>query len=167
MNELRDNIDRQLVGLLLADGRASATELARKLGVGRSTVQERIARLERSGLIAGYSAILSHDPFGDAAQALVMVSIVQRRQKDILDRLRALPEVVNCLTIAGDYDLVLTVQTPRVEDIDAVLDEILGFEGIERCKSWIILGRHIQRGAAATGQAAAVTEGPSAGGKSA
>jgi DNA-binding Lrp family transcriptional regulator len=165
MNELRDNIDRQLVGLLLADGRASVAELARKLGVGRSTVQERIARLERSGLIAGYAAILSHDPFGDAAQALVMVSIVQRRQKDILDRLRALPEVVSCLTIAGDYDLVLTVQTPRVEDIDAVLDEILGFEGIERCKSWIILGRHIQRGAA--GQAAAVTEGPSAGGRSA
>ena len=89
-------------------------ELARKLGVGRSTVQERIARLERSGLIAGYAAILSHDPFGDAAQALVMVSIVQRRQKDILDRLRALPEVVSCLTIAGDYDLVLTVPAEQV-----------------------------------------------------
>lgn len=167
MNEVRDNIDRQLVGLLLADGRASVAELARKLGVGRTTVQERIARLERSGLISGYSAILSHDPFGEAAQALVMVSIVQRRQKDILDRLRSLPEVTSCLTIAGDYDLALTVQTPRVEDIDAVLDEILGFDGIERCKSWIILGRHIQRGAALPRQAAAVTDGSSAGGKSA
>ena len=75
MNEVRDDVDRQLIGLLLANGRASATELAKKLGIGRTTVHERIARLEKSGLISGYSAILSQDPFGETTQAMVMLSI--------------------------------------------------------------------------------------------
>ncbi|WP_127754494.1 Lrp/AsnC family transcriptional regulator [Devosia sp. 1566] len=148
MSEVRDHIDRQLIGLLLANGRESTTDLAKKLGVGRTTVHERIARLEKNGLIAGYSAILSQDPFNDSTLAMVMVSIVQKRQKDVLDNLKSLPEVVSCFTITGDYDLVVMVQAPRVEDIDAVLDEVLSFSGVERCRSWIILGKHFQRGAA-------------------
>lgn len=148
MNEVRDDIDRQLIGLLLANGRKSTTDLAKKLGVGRTTVHERIARLEKSGLISGYSAILSQDPFNEATLAMVMLSIVQKQQKTVLEDLKSLPEVVSCFTISGDYDLVVMVQAPRVEDIDAVLDEVLGFAGVERCRSWIILGKHFQRGAA-------------------
>lgn len=147
MTQVRDNIDRQLIGLLLANARESTTELARKLGVARTTIHERIARLEKSGLIAGYSAVLSQDPFGESTMALVMLSIVQKQQKDVLERLKALPEVVSCYTISGDYDLVVMVQAPRVEDVDAVLDELLGIPGVERCRSWIILGKQFQRGA--------------------
>ncbi len=146
MNEVRDNIDRQLIGLLLANGRESTTNLARMLGVGRTTVHERIARLEKSGLISGYSAVLSQDPFQESTQAMVMLSIIQKKQKDVLENLKSLPEVVSCFTISGDYDLVAMVRAPRVEDVDAVLDEILGFPGVERCRSWIILGKHFQRG---------------------
>lgn len=147
MNEVRDDVDRQLLGLLLANGRASTTDLARKLGIGRTTVHERIARLEKSGLISGYSAILSQDPFSETTQAMVMLSIVQKRQKDVLESLKSLPEVVSCFTVSGDYDLMVMVQAPRLEDIDAVLDEVLGVSGVERCRSWIILGKHFQRGA--------------------
>jgi|SRR5690606_17258395 len=146
MSAIRDDIDRKLVGLLLANARASTTELAKKLGIGRTTVHERIARMERSGLISGYSAILSQDPFQDSTMAMVMLGIVQKRQRDVLESLKALPEVVSCFTISGDYDLAIVVQAPRVEDIDAVLDEILGFSGVERCRSWIILGKQFQRG---------------------
>jgi DNA-binding Lrp family transcriptional regulator len=64
----------------------------------------------------------------------------------VLERLKALPEVVSCYTISGDYDLAVMVQAPRVEDVDAVLDELLGIAGVERCRSWIILGKQFQRG---------------------
>jgi DNA-binding Lrp family transcriptional regulator len=148
MNEVLDHVDRQLIGLLLANGRESTTDLAKKLGVGRTTVHERIARLEKSGLISGYSAVLSQDPFHETTLAMVMLSIIQKRQKDVLENLKSLPEIVSCFTVSGDYDLVVMVQAPRVEDIDAVLDELLGFSGVERCRSWIILGKHFQRGAA-------------------
>jgi len=148
MNEVRDEIDRQLIGLLLANGRESTTELAKKLGVGRSTVHERIARLEKSGLISGYSVVLSKNPFQEATLAMVMLAIVQKKQRDVLESLKSLPEVVSCFTISGEFDLMVMVQAPRVEDIDAVLDEILNFAGVERCKSWIVLGKHFQRGTA-------------------
>ena len=147
MSEVRDNIDRQLIGLLLANARESTTDLARKLGVGRTTVHERIARLEKSGLISGYSAVLSQDPFNESTLAVVMLSIVQKRQKEVLENLKSLPEVVSCFTVSGDYDLFVMVRAPRVEDVDAVLDEVLGFPGVERCRSWIVLGKHFQRGA--------------------
>lgn len=146
MMEARDNIDRQLIGLLLVNARQSVTELARKLGAGRTTVHERIARLEKSGLISGYSAILSTDPFQDYVQAFVTLSIVQKRQKDVLAHLQSLPEVVGCYTISGDFDLLAVVQAPHVEDIDAVLDEILGYTGVERCRSSMVLTRAFQRG---------------------
>ncbi len=146
MPEIRDALDRQLIGLLLANGRESATALARKLGVGRSTVHERIARLEKSGLISGYSAILSQDALGQTSQTLVMLSIVQKLQRDVLGRLKALPEVISCFTVSGDFDLMLMVEAPRLDDIDAVLDEILSIPGVERCRSWVILGRQFQRG---------------------
>ncbi|WP_309082912.1 Lrp/AsnC family transcriptional regulator [Chelativorans sp.] len=155
MNEIRDNIDRQLIGLLLANGRESTTALARKLGIGRTTVHERMARLEKSGVIAGYSAILSQDPFQEATFALVMLDIVQKRQREVLEGLKALPEVMSCFTISGDYDLAIVLQAPRVEDIDAVLDEILHIAGVESCRSWIVLGKHFQRGASALGTAVA------------
>ncbi len=146
MPEIRDALDRQLIGLLLANGRESATALARKLGVGRSTVHERIARLEKSGLISGYSAILSQDALGQTSQTLVMLSIVQKLQRDVLGRLKALPEVISCFTVSGDFDLMLMVEAPRLDDIDAVLDEILSIPGVERCRSWVILGKQFQRG---------------------
>ncbi|RDE08873.1 Lrp/AsnC family transcriptional regulator [Pelagibacterium lacus] len=148
MADGRDTIDRQLIGLLLVNARQSITELARQLGVGRTTVHERIARLEKSGLITGYSAILSEDPFDDYVQAFVTLSIVQKRQKDVLAHLQSLPEVISCYTISGDFDLLAVIQAPRLEDIDAVLDEILGYPGVERCRSSMVLTRAFQRGGA-------------------
>ncbi len=49
-------------------------------------------------------------------------------------------------TVSGDFDLMLMVEAPRLDDIDAVLDEILSIPGVERCRSWVILGKQFQRG---------------------
>jgi len=90
---LREDIDRRLVALLQANARASTSALARALGLARSTVHERIARLERIGAITGYAALLSRNPSEDNSQALVMLSVNQQKSRQVVDRLSALPEI--------------------------------------------------------------------------
>ena len=72
----RDNdaTDRRLLALLQMNARESVAMLSRKLGIARTTVQERITRMERNGTIAGYSVLLRRDPFNQYAEAVILLS---------------------------------------------------------------------------------------------
>ena len=142
---IRDDVDRQLIALLQTDARQSTMTLAKRLGLARSTVHERIRRLERDGVIRGYAVRLSRDPFAEYAQAIALLALAQRQQRVVVDRLAKLPEVKLCYTISGDCDLFLLLETPRLEDMDAVIDEIVGHPGVERCRSFIVLAKKIDR----------------------
>lgn len=141
-----DGTDRKLIALLQENARESVTELARKLKLGRTTVHERIAKLEKSGVILGYSTILSRNLGTPASRAIVMLSLVQRMQPAVMDRLRRLPEVLTCHTVSGDFDLALMVEAPQMDDLDAVLDEIINLPGVERCRSSIIMTTNFDKG---------------------
>jgi len=145
MDLYKDDIDRRLVALLQADARASTASLARRLGVARSTVHERISRLEKNGVITGYAAILSRNPSDENSQALVMLSVLQQKSRQVVDRLNAFPEIKLALAVSGEHDLFLRVEAPHLEDLDALLDEIAEIPGVERTKSWIVLARKFDR----------------------
>jgi DNA-binding Lrp family transcriptional regulator len=145
MSWYKDDIDRRLIALLQADARASTASLARRLGVARSTVHERIARLEKLGVITGYAAILSRNPSDENSQALVMLSVLQQQSRQVVDRLNAFPEIKLALAVSGEHDIFLTVEAPHLEDLDALLDEIAEIPGVERTKSWIVLARKFDR----------------------
>ena len=75
---IRDDIDRKLIGLLQADARQSTMALAKRLGLARSTVHERLSRLEREGIIRGYSVVLARNPFADYTEAVALLSLSTR-----------------------------------------------------------------------------------------
>src|SRR4051794_5478855 len=75
MTKVNDATDRRLLALLQANARESTATLARKLGIARTTVQERIARLQRNGTIAGYSVVLRRDPFENYAEIALLISV--------------------------------------------------------------------------------------------
>lgn len=145
MQLYKDDIDRRLVALLQANARASTSALARDLGLARSTVHERIARLEKVGAITGYAALVSRNPSDENSQALVMLSVNQQKSRQVVDRLHAFPEIKLALAVSGEHDLFLTVEAPQLEDLDALLDEIAEIPGVERTKSWIVLARKFDR----------------------
>lgn len=76
---LKDDLDRRLLALLQANARLPTAGLAKKLNVARTTVHERIARLERDGVIRGYTVVLDRDPGEEHTQALVLLEVEQRR----------------------------------------------------------------------------------------
>ena len=77
MATARDTLDKKLLALLQMNARMPTSELARKLGVARSTVHERIARLERTGVITGYTTVLSRPAQDNPVRALVMLAVEQ------------------------------------------------------------------------------------------
>ena len=144
-NWFKDDLDRKLVALLQVNARQSTTTLAKRLDVARSTVHERITRLEKTGVITGYSAVLSKNPSESNVQALVMLSVDQRKSKQVVARLNSYPAVKVCLAINGAYDYFLSVEGKRLEDLDELLDKIAEIPGIERSTSSIVLARKFDR----------------------
>ncbi len=140
-----DQTDQKLLQLLQANARESTSALARTLGVSRSTVQDRINRLERKKVIAAYT-IRYHEVFsGRALNAHVMIQVNPKLGQKIVDALSKIGAVMTVQTVSGIYDLVTTVSTATTQQMDAVLDEIGALPGVEKTTSSIVLTTKFQR----------------------
>ena len=99
-----DDLDRKLLAALAADSSLSTSTLARDLRMARSTVQARIEKLERSGIIAGYTIRLGDVPGHRRIRATVLLQIEPRATPSVLQRLKPMPEVESCQTTSGRVD---------------------------------------------------------------
>ena len=141
---MRDS-DARLVELLRANAREPTASLARKLGLARSTVQERIARLEREGTIRGYTVRLSDAADAGKLRAVVMIETDPKRADRVTAELRKMPEVRSLAAVAGSFDLIATVETETAARIDALLDRIGRTHGVARTVSSIVLSEKFSR----------------------
>lgn len=137
--------DRALIALLREDARASTAELARRLGVSRTTVQSRLERLERNGIIAGYSVKLSADHEKNLVRAHILVTALPKLAAAVEVVLKRIPEVRTLHSVSGNFDMIIVVEAPSVRDLDALIDRIGALEGVERTLSSIILSTRIDR----------------------
>jgi DNA-binding Lrp family transcriptional regulator len=142
-----DELDRRLLGVLRVNARLTTTELARRLGVARSTVQERLARLERSGVIAGYTVRLgpAADDGARAVTAHVSITLDPKAAASVVGALSRIEEVRTVHTVSGPFDLVAIVSAATPAAIDRVLDRIGNVPGVERTTSAILLTTRIDR----------------------
>ncbi|MEP3278653.1 MAG: Lrp/AsnC family transcriptional regulator [Stappiaceae bacterium] len=145
MNSQFDELDRKLLACLQTNARESTSNLARHLDVARSTVHERLSRLERNGTIAGYSVVLGPKAGERKAQALVLLSVQQQQSRKVVRELETYPEIKLCMTVGGQYDMFLTVETDHLEELDDLLDDIAEVPGVERSRSVIVLSRKFDR----------------------
>lgn len=136
--------DSQLVALLRANAREPTASLARKLGLARSTVQERIARLERDGVIKGYTVRLAEEG-ASTLRAVVMISTDPKQADRVAVELKKMPEVRSLAALSGSYDLVAMIETETPARIDALLDRIGRAPGVARTVSSIILSEKFSR----------------------
>lgn len=121
-----DSYDEAILRILAADGRIAATELARRIGLSKSPTQARLKRLEESGVIAGYRAMLDPIAMGLAHVAFVEVRLSDTREAALqaFNRaVRAIPEVEQCHMIASRFDYLLKVRTADIADYRRVLAE--------------------------------------------
>ncbi|HEY2069061.1 MAG TPA: Lrp/AsnC family transcriptional regulator [Rhizomicrobium sp.] len=141
---MRDT-DAKLIALLKANAREPTASLARKLGLARSTVQERIARLEQEKTIRGYTVRLSEDTEARRLTAIVMISADARQADRVAAELKRMTEVRSLSAVSGAYDMVAQVETDTPARMDAILDRIGRAQGVARTVSSIVLSEKFSR----------------------
>jgi len=140
-----DEIDARLIDALREDARAPAAALARALGLSRTTVQSRLERLERHGVIAGYTVRLSDAHERGQIHAYVMMTVSHKHAAAVTAAVRRLPAVRSLQSVSGPFDLIAKAVTPTVADMDALIDALGALDGVDRTTSSIVLSTKIDR----------------------
>jgi DNA-binding Lrp family transcriptional regulator len=137
--------DEDLLALLRLNAREPVASLARKLKLSRTTVQDRIRRLEEQGVIAGYAVKLASPVDRNGIRAYVTISVEARRLVEVGRALGKLAQIEALHSVAGKFDLVALARTPSAEDMDRMLDVVGLIPGVTRTESAIILSTKIDR----------------------
>jgi DNA-binding Lrp family transcriptional regulator len=142
----RTSTDQQrLLALLRRNARESTASLARKLGVARTTVQERIARLERDGVIAGYTIRVTDAFARQRITAHVLLNVNAKLSERVIRELESRPHVRAVYALSGAFDYEVVVDAASTQEIDGILDAIGRIEGIERTQTSIVLSVKFER----------------------
>ena len=141
-----DTLDRRLLALLQANARTSAADLARQLGVARTTVLARLARLERQSVVVGYTVRLGQDETDRGVEAYVGITTAPKAAALVTQRLAALPELRQLCSVSGSFDYLALLRAESTTRLDALLDEIGGIEGVTKTHTSVVLARRIDRG---------------------
>jgi Lrp/AsnC family transcriptional regulator, leucine-responsive regulatory protein len=145
-----DRYDRRILGLLQQDGRLTNLELAERIGLSPSPCLRRVRSLERAGIISCYRGLLDAHKLGLSLMALVYISMDRHTPERFANfdaKVRALPEVLECLLITGqqaDYQLKVVVRDmPAYEQL--LLHKITRIEGVTGVHSSFVLRRVVDK----------------------
>lgn len=120
-----DEKNLQILRLLQQNARLPLKTLAGKVGLARSSVRERIARMEAEGVILGYKAEVRPSSFReDGVRALLMIRLGRTPARETVSRMTALPNVRRCFSVSGDIDLVVEIEAGTMSALNATRDEI-------------------------------------------
>lgn len=145
MHSKIDQIDAQLIHLLQLNARESTANLARKLGLARTTVVARMARLEREGIVLGYNLRLGSQLEQAAVRAYCSISVLPRSTAGVIRALEKMIEVEEVSSVSGQFDYLAFLRCATHEQLDELLDRIGNLDGVKLTQTSIILNRKIDR----------------------
>jgi Lrp/AsnC family transcriptional regulator, leucine-responsive regulatory protein len=136
-----DETDRRLLAELQADGRL--TQVAR-VGLSRTAVQERIARLEQTGVIRGYTIRLGNPGAAPKLRAYLLVKGGPSHDRAV-KALEGMPEVKVADSVSGNIDLVLQLEAEHLEEINRVRDEVAKLPGVASTQTLLVMAPRFDR----------------------
>jgi DNA-binding Lrp family transcriptional regulator len=140
-----DDTDRALIAALRDNARSPAAVLARRLGLSRTTVQSRLERLERGGVITGYTVKLTEAHERGQILAYVMITVAPKQSAAVVQVVRGLAAVRLLQSVSGPFDLIALIAAPSVAEVDQVIDAIGMLEGVDRTTSSIVMSTKFNR----------------------
>ncbi len=152
--ESLDPIDTRLLLALSLDGRQSASNLAKELGLSRQAVTERIHELERRGVIRGYQAVVDPASLGLTVGAQIRFALdgaaSRDREKELVKRLKAHPMVRSVYRVSGEDCFVVHVVCRRIEDVNALLAEVQATRAVQSSRTSFVLETIVEKGSLGT-----------------
>lgn len=141
-----DDLDRQIVAALRANGRLSMRALASELHISRANAYARVDRLERAGVITGYSATINPQKYGYGLSAYVFLKIAQQSWKKVRNQVLSIPEVDHAALVSGEHDIMLLVRTRDAAALrDLVLTRLQGMPEVAATHTVLIFDELLPR----------------------
>jgi Lrp/AsnC family transcriptional regulator, leucine-responsive regulatory protein len=139
-----DAIDSEIVGILQHDGRASFSAIGRNVGLSTNAVAARVRRLETSGVIIGYRAVLAESTAVEGGiEAFVDVRLrPDQDADDFLERVNKDAVVGDAVHVTGPYDYLLHIQVRDTADLDRLLRRLKTTAGVAQTQTRIALRSH-------------------------
>ena len=141
-----DAIDRQIIALLVEDGRRTYDDVARHVALSAPAVKRRVDKLRSSGAVRGFTAVLDHAALGAQTEALIELFFAPGTPlDDVAETLRRHPEVVEAWSVTGEADAIARVRTRDNVDLERVIIELQRDGPVERTRSQVVLSRLVAR----------------------
>ncbi|MEV0281957.1 Lrp/AsnC family transcriptional regulator [Streptomyces sp. NPDC050610] len=138
-----DELDAKILRLLLEQPRTSVREYARTLGVARGTLQARLDRMERDGVITAYAPRLSPAALGHPVLAFVHIEVTQGRLNDVGDALAGVPEIIEAFSTTGGGDLLTRVVARDAAHLEDVIQRLIQLPGVVRTSTEVALRERV------------------------
>jgi DNA-binding Lrp family transcriptional regulator len=141
-----DDVDRRIVALLRENARRSFKDIGQQVSLSAPAVKRRVDRLEREGVILGYTAVVDNHAFGWHAEAFVDLLCEGRMPGDEIKRaVEGEPGVVSAHTVAGEASALLHVMAEDTKDLELALERIRSTDGVTRTVTEVVLSTLFQR----------------------
>lgn len=143
-----DDKDRQLIAALTRDAREPLVSLARRVGLSRSATQGRLARLEKAGVIEGYTVRLGRGAQAGGRVEAVISAVLEpgKTCEVVLPKLQGLPQITACRSLAGPVDVMFEVACGSVEELSAVREQVAAAPGVASATTHLVLATRWRRG---------------------
>ncbi len=137
-----DDLDKNILRILQKNARTPVKDIARQVALTSPAVSNRIRRLEREGVIAGYTVVLHKPKKENAVSALISVANPSDQREELLKTVAAMPGVEECYHVTGSYSFIVRVCCP---DMDALEHLITTFQSMGQTNTQIILSTPVRR----------------------
>ena len=135
-----DHIDTKILRCLTQDARMNASQISAQVNLSVSAVIERMKKLESSGLIRGYTAVIDERLAGYDVQALISIRLEHPKYNQEFNRqMCGHDRVMECFYITGDFDYIARVSTGSTEELTEVLNDIKKIPGVSLTRTYVVL----------------------------
>ena len=141
-----DALDRRILSLLIADGRRTYDDIARRVSLSAPSVKRRVDRLRESGALEGFTAVVDHGAMGWNTEALVELFYRPGTTLDeVAETLRDHPEVVEAWSVTGEADAIARVRTEDNAGLERLIMDLQRNGLVVRTRSQVVLSRLVGR----------------------
>ena len=135
-----DRIDANILKCLTRDARMNASQISQQVNLSVSAVIERMKKMEASGLIRGYTAVIDERQAGVNVQAMISIRLEHPKYNPEFNRQMCAHEsVMECFYITGDFDYIARVSTGSTEELTEVLNDIKKIPGVSLTRTYVVL----------------------------
>ncbi|MGP3920291.1 Lrp/AsnC family transcriptional regulator [Nonomuraea sp. 10N515B] len=142
-----DAVDEKIIAELTRNARISHAQLGHRVRLSRNAVRQRVERLERQGVIGGYTIVRPSSTRDREFVAAHMLVYRQDRMRggDVLAAIRRIPEVVACDVLSGEFDLLVSLEARSLERVQGIWQDIAQMPGVRDTVTALILSRVVNR----------------------